>query len=200
MALIWQNVRYSIELNGLLKQPRVGRTCWNNWYSLLSSWHLRKKVHVSWHLNVCVHRRGQREQESALFKERHMLMGDEVTQCTTVDACIESLRQEISIWHMKLVFALQLLLTCSQPFESLHLFEGSQLIFLVFKHEPHTQQPENCYSNFSFQKNQNEYLRYLICKSFERSLEILKDHWVQLFIQIQTLSAKIIFYLLHLTH
>lgn len=58
-----------------------------------------------------------------------MLMGDEVTQRTTVDACMESLRQEISIWYMKLVFALQLLLTCSQPFESLHLLKGASSYF-----------------------------------------------------------------------
>lgn len=56
-----------------------------------------------------------------------MLMGDEVTQYTTVDASIESLRHGISIWYMKLVFALQLLITCLPPFESLHPLKGASL-------------------------------------------------------------------------
>lgn len=61
--------------------------------------------------------------------EMHMQTGDKLTQYTTMGACIESLRHGISIWYMKLVFALQLLLTCILLFDSLHPLKGASLYF-----------------------------------------------------------------------
>ena len=98
----------------LTKIVELVELVWNNWYSLIVSWHQRKDACLLACGRVCIKEAGE-SNELLSSRGSATLMGAEVMPYATMNVSTESLRRQC----MGLVCALQLLLTCQDLFESL---------------------------------------------------------------------------------